>query len=393
MQSISQVKGPGVIPVLAAFNHYELNKAEAMDLDPTQEIVENIPEFEARIPIIDMNDLNSPLTHARFINGMKEAFRTYGFVQVRRPHVSPETIDAAYQASQDFFSLPMEQKCKSNVSMDGQRGYVPGETAKGSATADIKEFYHIGREPNATPNIWPKDPNFKEAMCALFNALESYIIPFQEAMAEALGLENKNLFTEMTKDGEVLLRTLHYFANPPEGSTWAAEHTDIDLFTILPRATANGLEVFCDGTWVKVKIPEENAEDTFIINCGDMLENMSNGIFKSAKHRVVPEGTDQDRYSMVLFIHPRQSDSIGPLPECIASSGGVAKYANGTRTEFLLERLIELKLIQDEGIIREYADSGHTERQIEVGRASVQVMEKFLELGIASEKVQAYTKV
>ncbi len=363
------------------------NKAvQAMQVEET--VVNNIPEVEARIPVIDMNDLHSPLTRPRFIAGMKEAFSTYGFVRVKNPGLDQEIIDAGYRASKEFFSLPIEEKLKVRAANDGQRGYNPGEKAKGSGSVDIKEFYHVGREPNANPNRWPENPNFKDATCALFNALEKYAIPLQEAMAEALGLPNKNIFSDMTKDGEVLLRTLHYFPNPPPGTTWAAEHTDIDLYTILPRATAEGLQVEKDGQWINVGVPAPGEEDTFIINIGDMMESMTNGIFKSAKHRVVPSGeADKDRDSMVLFVHTRADDQVGPLPECIEQTGGKALYAKGTRLEFLFERLIELGLLTHEATIINYAASGHTERQIDVGRASVQVMELFETMQIASEKV------
>lgn len=343
-----------------------------------------------QIPVVDMKDLDSPLTRGRFIAGIKEAFSSYGFVRVRNPGLNQQTIDAAYKASEDFFALPLEEKLKIRAANDGQRGFSPGEKAKGSGSVDIKEFCHIAREPNAYPNKWPADGNFKEATCALFSGLEKYAVPLQEAMAEALGLENKSIFSEMTKDGEVLLRTLHYFANPPAGTTWAAEHTDIDLFTILPRATAEGLEVEKDGVWINVGVPAKGDEDTFIINIGDMMESMSNGIFKSSKHRVVPpQGADIERYSMVLFVHPRPDDSIGPLRECIDQTGGVAKYAEATRNELLFERLIELGLLTHEETITWYAESGHTDRQIDVGRASVQVMELLETKSLASEKVLA----
>ncbi len=358
--------------------------------DQAQALAGDAAAVGAQIPVIDMKDLDSPLTRGRFIAGMKEAFSSYGFVRVRNPGLDQKIIDAGYKASEEFFSLPLEEKMKSRAADDGQRGYCPGEKAKGSGSVDIKEFCHIAREPNAYPNRWPTDLKFKEATTSLFTALEKYAVPLQEAMAEALGLFDKNVFSKMTKDGELLLRTLHYYANPPAGTTWAAEHTDIDLFTILPRASADGLEVEKNGQWINVGMPAEGDEDTFIINIGDMMESMSNGMFKSAKHRVVPpQGADLERYSMVLFVHPRPDDCVGPLRECIDQTGGVAKFAEATRNELLFERLIELGLLTHEETIVGYAESGHTDRQIDVGRASIQVMELLETKKLASEKVLA----
>jgi isopenicillin N synthase-like dioxygenase len=218
--------------------------------------------------------------------------------------------------------------------------------------------------------------------CALFSALEECMFPLQTATAEALGVES-DLFTNMTKDGELLLRAIHYPASPPEGRFWAGEHTDIDLFTILPCATAEGLQVQNkQGEWIDIKVPA----DAFIINAGDMLENITNGEFRSGLHRVVAKEDGYERYSIVLFIHPRSPDRLDPLPDCIARTGGVRKYANANRLELLEERLVDLGLASFP-MMQDLAESGLMERLIEVGRASPGAMKKLQEAGLASDVV------
>lgn len=113
------------------------------------------------------------------------------------------------------------------------------EIAKGCTEKDAKEFYHIGRQNN----LWPEGMNdFSAAMDALFQALEMNMLPIQESISEALD-QPKDFIANMTSNGHNLLRVLHYPANAPENTIWAAAHTDIDLFTILPRSTAQGLQV------------------------------------------------------------------------------------------------------------------------------------------------------
>lgn len=254
---------------------------------------------------------------------------------------------------------------------NGQRGYVLSESAKGEENKDFKEFLHIGRELSEAkleevqgyPNLWPESMDLKEPMLALFEALEQGMVPLQEAFA-ALVKKSADYFAKMTKEGNCLLRAIHYPAHPPKGHVWAAQHTDIDLFTILPRASSRGLQIKNkEGKWVDVIVPD----GAFIINAGDMLENVSNGLFRSAVHRVVDEGRDEDRFSIVFFVHARGGDDLSPLPYCINKSGGVQRYANGTEWDLFCERLADLGLASPK-MLEDLCKSGFLERQIAVGR-------------------------
>ena len=101
------------------------------------------------------------------------------------------------------------------------------------------------------------------------------------------------------------LRVIHYPAlgeNSPEGAVRSAQHEDINLITLLVGATADGLQVMDhDGTWIEV----EGNHDHIIVDSGDMLQNLTNGLFKSTTHRVInPADATSDRYSMPMFVHP-----------------------------------------------------------------------------------------
>ena len=351
------------------------------------------PVFDATIPVLDMNDYFHAETKDKFVKELYQALSEVGFFAVINTGVDPEILNAGYQACYGFFSLPLEQKMQINDPLlNGQRGYVPGESAKGAATGDFKEFYHVGRERDPkeleslgiVPNIWPKNFNLKQPLCALYSALENYGIVLEMAIAEAIGVPSDH-FTQMTRDGELLLRAIHYPANPPKDRLWASEHTDIDLLTILPCATADGLQVQNkQGEWIDIRVPE----NAFIVNGGDMLENITNGEFRSGVHRVVAKDGSYERYSIVLFVHPRSQDRLDPLPACISRTGGVKKYANANRLELLEERLVDLGLASFP-MMQDLAQSGLMERLIEVGRASPGAMKTLKEAGLASDAVLA----
>lgn len=346
---------------------------------------ENSP-FDATIPVVDLNDFYKAETRDLFIAQVCQALHEVGFFAVINTRIDPQVLDEAYAAAHDFFNLDFETKLRAYFpQVNGQRGYIPGESAKGSSFGDFKEFYHVGRETSELcdyPNIWPQEFALKEPMNALYTALEACKTPLEEAMAEAIG-QPTDFLKGMTQEGECLLRAIHYPSHPPKDRLWAAPHTDIDLFTILPRATAEGLQVLSpQGEWIDVRVPDH----AFIVNGGDMLENLTNGFFRSSVHRVVDHGKNQERYSMVIFIHPRSSDRLDPLPQCIEKTGGIRNYANATRWELLEERLADLGLASTE-MLEHLASCGVMERLIEVKRASPKAMKRLKDAGLATQEI------
>lgn len=328
--------------------------------------------FDSTIPVVDMLDFYNPSQRGIFIQGLKEAFQKYGFVAVVNANLpQEEVLDSAYKTIIEFFKQPLEKKLeiKSKVN-SGERGYVNSESAKGqnSTVTDYKEFIHIGRE--LTPeqaqrlqypeNLWPQDFELKGSIIELYRSLEGLVTPFSEAISEAMGMPTSFL-SSMTHDGDHLLRTVHYPANPPEGEYWAAEHTDINLFTLLPRATSEGLQLkLDDGTWMDVTVPK----GAILMNVGDMLQNLTNGLFRSSVHRVEAKVKGEERFSIVLFAHAHRDDRMDPLPGCIEATGGRRKYPLATRQQLLEQRIVEM------------------------GRASVKMMKDLYHSGLLEQQEQ-----
>ena len=228
-------------------------------------------------------------------------------------------------------------------------------------------------------------------MLTLYNELENYVGFLFEAIVEVINRDTTNkissdVFANMTRMGDSLLRALYYPALSLEETKsgnfcWAAAHTDIDLLALLPYATERGLQVDIDGQWFNVVVPE----DAFIVNVGDMLENLTNGLFVSARHRVVALEPGKERFSMVLFVHPKEDTSLAPFASCVEQTGGVQKYAAGTRQEFLWERLLELNI--GPLLLEPYSKTGHIERQAQFGRESPQVLDMLIKKGLASQEL------
>ena len=74
----------------------------------------------------------------------------------------------------------------------------------------------------------------------------------------------------------------------------------------------------------------EYRADAFIVNIADTLQLWTNGMFKSATHRVVLNG-ETDRYSIPYFVGVNEDLMIGCLPNTVIA--GDALYGKcGHRT-------------------------------------------------------------
>jgi isopenicillin N synthase-like dioxygenase len=340
--------------------------------------------FDSTIPVLHLPDYYNEATRADFLNNLEKAASEVGFFGLTGTGVDVELLDRSYEEIIAYFDRDFDEKMSLKTT-DGQRGYVPGESAKGEKRIDFKEFFHVGRELSAEDlerlkyckNVWPEGlVDFKTTMIGLFEAMDQC----KEALGDAMSavLQQRDRFiNDMIQEGDCLMRAIHYPANPPANAIWAGAHTDINLFTILPRSTARGLQLLNkDGVWIDVIVPDS----AFIINCGDMLENLTNGYFKSAVHRVIDPGNKEERYSVVFFVHPRSEDRLDPLPLFIEKTGGARKYANVNRIELLAERLIDLGLASH-SLMEFFIQSGAIEKLIEVNRFSPKAEKALLDAG------------
>jgi len=277
--------------------------------------------MQENIPSLDISELGSD--DGQFIQKLGEAYEHWGFAGITGHGISPDLIEQAMQAAQWFFNLPDKEKLTFEQPENWARGYVPfgQEKAKDSAHADLKEFYHLGREQSSNQplgeNCWPDDGAFKAAFSNLHQALDDLSIEILSAIALYLGLE-KSFFTQAVKSGEALLRILHYppITNTKVPNVRAAAHEDINLITLLVGSEQEGLEVLSrQGHWVPISM----IEGTIVCNVGDMMQRLSNGVLPSTTHRVVnPHGDKarQSRFSIPFFVHPEPTMSLACIPQC-----------------------------------------------------------------------------
>ena len=308
-----------------------------------------MPSFSP-IPTIAYADLCAPNARQRqqAIQQLGDALQTVGFFILDGTPVAPEVVHRAYQASQKFFTLPEPAKQRyHHPSIQGLGGFsrFGSEQAKGHPVPDLKEFWHVNASSLSHPLApWPREvPAFRAVMMRLYQQLNACAQVLLEACALYLDQPADWLQT-MVQGGNSVLRLAHYPPLPtifPEGSLRAAPHEDINLITLLCEATQPGLEILTpDHQW----LPVQATPGQLVVDTGDMLQNLTNGLLKSTTHRVInPAQSHRARLSFPFFVHPRPEVNLTPYPPLVERTGGVARFAALTAGEYLSQRLEEIK--------------------------------------------------
>ncbi len=305
----------------------------------------------ATIPILDLKDFENDSVRQKFIKKLGKSLKDIGFFALINHGLSDQEIEEAYKVSEELFALPTDVKMNySGQKIQGQRGYTAfgKEHAKGSSAPDLKEFWHVGQfeigDSNYPENIWPAEcPRLATVMSTIYQKLEVCSLKLLEACAEYID-EPKHIFRDIATNGNSILRMIHY---PPiigevaKDSVRAAAHEDINLITLLIEASSSGLEIQQrNGDWMPVVTPK----NCIIVDSGDMLQNITNGIYRATTHRVVnPKDPTKSRYSMPYFVHAKSEANLAPLRSCVAAVGS-KKYPEINAGEYLQKRLAEIGL-------------------------------------------------
>lgn len=249
------------------------------------------------IKAIDINGVNAA---QKFVNSL----RNTGFAVIKN-HPIPQTLmHETIEEWKNFFKSASKYDYLAKPPTIA--GYFPfkSENAKGYSKKDLKEFFHY-----YPAHGLPKEMSEKTAQ--LFLSMETAARMLLGWIEESLPSTIKeSLCMPLPKmvegSKESLIRIIHYppLANAEEvGAIRAQAHEDINMITLLPAASAPGLQVRdLNGVWHDIQSdPYE-----IVINAGDSLQELTQHYFISTPHRVInPVDKDREcsRYSMPFFLH------------------------------------------------------------------------------------------
>ncbi|OAY46639.1 hypothetical protein MANES_06G015600v8 [Manihot esculenta] len=201
---------------------------------------------------------------------------------------------------EELFELPMETKWR-NTSEKPMHGYV-GLTLI-SQSMD-----------NLTNVLWPQgNPAFSKTIQSFSEQVSELDQIVRRMIVESLGLEK--YMDEHMNSATYLLRVMKYSSpQTTEEKVGLHPHTDKNFITILCQNQVDGLQVKTkDGEWIDVKL---STDDSFAVMVGDSIFAWTNGLLRSACHRVMMLG-DKARYSAGLFSGPKSGYVIKAPDELI----------------------------------------------------------------------------
>ncbi|CAK7350319.1 unnamed protein product [Dovyalis caffra] len=265
------------------------------------------------LPTIDFKQLVSVDTTDLELERLHSTCKEWGFFQLVNHEVCSSLMDELNHEIKQFYNLPLEEKMKYMVRPDDFQGYGK---AKLEEKLDWGDRFYLITNPvhHRKPHLFPELPP------SLRNTLECYLLELQRLamkllgfIAEALKMDLKEI-EEMFDDGMQSVRMTYYPPCPqPENVIGLRPHSDATGITILNQVNGvDGLQIKKDGFWIPVKfIP-----DALVVNVGDILEIMSNGVYNSIEHRATIN-SEKERISIAYFVNPKFEAEVGPATSLI----------------------------------------------------------------------------
>ncbi|CAN6691269.1 unnamed protein product [Malus baccata var. baccata] len=254
---------------------------------------------ECELPLIDLSHLNlGHLERDKCMNDIAQAANQWGFFQVVNHGVSQKVIKSMQYEQKRLFHMPFAEKVEKNFLNLSSNCYRWGNPQATCLRQFLwSEAFHISL--NEIPTMNDLHKSLKSTIEAFVKMVSGLAKSLAEILAQPLGVESI-YFEENCPPRSSYLRLNRYAPRPfPSQVFGLVSHTDTDFLTIVHQDQVGGLEIFKDGRWMAVK-PNPEA---LIVNIGDLFEALSNGIYKSIKHRVVT-GQEVERFSVAYFYCP-----------------------------------------------------------------------------------------
>ncbi|KAG0470291.1 hypothetical protein HPP92_016991 [Vanilla planifolia] len=289
------------------------------------------------IPIIDLVRLFQ-LDSDQESGRLKMALETWGLFHVVSDQLSVSFLDEVRGLAKKFFYLPKEEKLRyRNLTDDGEfklEGYGNDRIASEDQVLDWNDRLYLLVQPENERNLqlWPETPSsFRSVLHKFSIELRKVANIVLKAIALALELE-ENYFTDRLGDDASAYARFNYYPSCPKSDVVLGmkPHSDGSVLTILLLdKDVDGIQVLKDGEWFTVPI----VPHAVLVNLGDQLEIMSNGIFKSPVHRVVTN-TQKERISMAMFYSCNAKKYIEPA-SCLADETRPKLYKKVMVEEYL----------------------------------------------------------
>ncbi|KAJ4763553.1 2-oxoglutarate (2OG) and Fe(II)-dependent oxygenase superfamily protein [Rhynchospora pubera] len=239
------------------------------------------------VPVIDISGLQG-VSRFSIVSDIGKACREKGYFQVANHTIPSSTLHGALNVASAFFDSETDEKQKlmSDDIIKPVRFHMIKEMVMGEEK--IQRFFlkHYAHPLEEWIHMWPSKPlEYRKKMGTYSVEIRQLALQVMEAIMESLGLGRGYLKNQM--DDGLQVMALHGYPlcehTNPSPSFGFAPHSDYSIITIVFQSSP-GLEELDPETKTWELLPHRY--DSLCVHVGNYLEVISNGLYKSAVHKV-----------------------------------------------------------------------------------------------------------
>ena len=315
-------------------NNQEFNRYEQVQKDQSYKLVENESEdqfdeeFEIETCDIGLFLHGDENDKREFSQQLGEAMEEIGFV-ILEGHGIDDSIykEGEKKVKEIFEEVSLEERMKYAARRHGSvnQGYFPIKETT-IIHPDLVEgwvfcrrAFNLENHDYKASDFWPEG-NFEPFFRKMVLQHEALFTPIMQSILTYLGCDPHLYDQKLTKTNFGF--RLNYY--PPlkkedvaSGAGRMLGHEDVDLFTILPAQSVDGLQVLnrANGKWIRLNPPK----GSIILNTGDYMQRITNNRLPSTTHRVSKPRKElfgEPRITFPTAVYVWEDELLDVLPCC-----------------------------------------------------------------------------
>ncbi|KAE8646457.1 hypothetical protein Csa_015524 [Cucumis sativus] len=286
------------------------------------------------IPVIDLSLPNAPAL-------MNNAFKTCGAFQVLNHGVPLSLLKSMESFINDLFDLPTSQKLKVVRSPESISGFGLVPLSKIYPKRPWGEgFTIIGNPVDHLQKLWPQDCKKYCDLVEEYNKeMKSLCGKLLWLTLGELGITPEDIYWagpdgDFKTNNQAIRMNSYPVCPEPDDLIGLPPHSDTSALTILYQTT-KGLQVSMEGKgWVDV----EPINGALVVQVGDMLHILTNGMYPPSVHQAVVNQTS-DRISTAYFFGPPPKGEVSPLKKLVTPTQPL-RYPTVTWADYLRKKYV-----------------------------------------------------